>query len=57
VNSPQPYRFQAAMRRMGSVTELWLKVAVIAGVVYLTCEILPAFLRGGAVDRVLGGGH
>lgn len=34
-----------------------LRFALIAVAIYLACEIAPAFLRGGAVDRVLGGGR
>jgi len=44
------------LRRSSNICDLWLKVAVIAAAVYLALEIVPAFLPGGAADRVLSGG-
>jgi hypothetical protein len=35
----------------------WLKLAVILAAVYFFVEIGVAFLPGGAVERVLGGGR
>lgn len=33
----------------------WLVAFVVSIVVYLVVEVVPAFLPGGAVDRVIGG--
>ncbi len=43
--------------RYGRIADFWLKVAVVFAVLYLAVEIGVAFLPGGAVDRVLGGGR
>jgi hypothetical protein len=37
--------------------DLWTKAAVIAAALYFAVEIGAAFLPGGAVERVLGGGR
>jgi hypothetical protein len=50
-------RMDQALRRTCSICDFWVKLAVIAAALYLTVEILPAFLPGGSVDRVLGGGR
>jgi hypothetical protein len=42
--------------RSESVCDLCLKVVTIAIAIYLAVEIGAAFLPGGAVERVLGGG-
>ena len=41
--------------RLAGICDLWLKVAVIAGAIWILGEIAWAFRPGGAVERVLGG--
>jgi uncharacterized membrane protein len=48
-------RMAEALRRTSNICDFWLKVAVIAAVIYLAAEIVPAFLPGGAVERIFGG--
>jgi hypothetical protein len=50
-------RMAELLRRTCSICDLWLKVAVIAAALYLAASILPAFLPGGAVERIFGGGR
>jgi hypothetical protein len=41
--------------RVAYASEPFFKLAVMLGALYLLIRIGPAFLPGGAVDRVLGG--
>jgi hypothetical protein len=43
------------LRRTGSIATLWLNVAVIAAVLFLICEIAPAFFAGSTMQRMFGG--
>lgn len=45
----------ARLRRGGSIADLWVRVAVIAGILFLACEIAPAFFSGSTVQRMFGG--
>jgi hypothetical protein len=53
----QMRRLDAWLLRTASIADLWLRVALIACILFLAIEIGSAFLPGGAVERVLGGGR
>jgi hypothetical protein len=54
--TPTPRQIERLLRA-ASITDLWLRVAVLVGVAWILLEVAIAFLPGGAVDRVLGGGR
>jgi hypothetical protein len=51
----QTRRVAEQLRRTASICDFWLKVAVIAAMIFMAIEVAEAFLPGGAVGRVLGG--
>jgi len=43
------------IERTCTIAGIWLRVAFLAGVIFLACEIVPAFFPGGPVDRIKAG--
>ena len=48
-------RAEKLIRRIGTVADFGLKLAVILGAIFLFYRIVPAFLPGGAIEQLMGG--